>query len=510
MFYDWFLEHHASTIKDSMLYGVRRSAGLGNPPSPYYTNAVESMNSLLKLRTNFKKQELTVFICKLKELVDNQFAEVDKAVAGIGDYAMHEDYKKFCFTSARWFTLSEDQRQRALKRFQSILPAQKDVTLTQNIASSTSFTSQHSEGDENGSEEPPNRQHKDNLIAVLAIPQYIADTIWQRALALLQQDSNFALAPGNSGKAWLVTRSSSSKTTKPCFVQNHKGHYECETDCIYYQTSKVCAHIVAVAIKNGDLDRFITWHKKQDHQINTTKLAQSGLPMSCVGKKKAARKGVSKQKSAKIQKICAESDDASWKLRPALIGNSGTATTVQNQLSMSVNIHPSSSAVIMPSQISTLPSQATGIMPSQMPTLPSQATGIMPSQISTLPSQATGSQMSPIFPAPLNPFTLIFLHGNISVCSGCHQRFPRKPNGEYADPPYDMAIQHVEPRMYNSPITGMPNSKIGNAYYHVYLPCLQYNWPIISANDITIPFELKAMLLYEHKILLLRNLGITL
>ena len=227
--------------------------------------------------------------------------------------------------------------------------------------------------------------------------------------------------------------------------------------------------------------------------------------MSCVGKKKALRKGMSKQRSAKVQKICAESDDASWTLRPALIANSGTATTVQNQLSMSVNIHPSSSAVIMPSQISTLPSQAT-----QMSTLPSQATGIMPSQMSTLPLQATASQMSSVFRAPSNPFTLIFLHGNISVCSGCHQRFPRKPNGEYADPPYDMAIQHMEPRMYNSPIIGMPTSKIGNAYYHVYLPCLEYNWPTISANDIAIPFELKTMLLYEHKILLFCNLGITL
>ena len=143
----------------------------------------------------------------------------------------------------------------------------------------------------------------------------------------------------------------------------------------------------------------------------------------------------------------------------------------------------------------------------QMSTLPSQSTEIIPSQIS---SQLLSQQTSPVFPAPLNPFPLIFSHGNISVCSGCHQRFPRKPNGEYADPPYDMSIQHVEPRMYNSPITGMPTSKIGNAYYHVYLPCLQYNWPTISANDITIPFELKTMLLYEHKILLISNLGITL
>ena len=49
-----------------------------------------------------------------------------------------------------------------------------------------------------------------------------------------------------------------------------------------------------------------------------------------------------------------------------------------------------------------------------------------------------------------------------------------------------------------------------SAYYHMYPPCLQYNWLTISDNDITIPYELKTMLLYEHKILLLRNLGITL
>ena len=73
-----------------------------------------------------------------------------------------------------------------------------------------------------------------------------------------------------------------------------------------------------------------------------------------------------------------------------------------------------------------------------------------------------------------------------------------------------MAIQHVEPRRYNSPITGMPISKVGNAYYHVYLSCLQSNWPIVSASDINIILELQTMLQYEHKALLLHNLGITL
>jgi len=41
-------------------------------------------NSLLKLRTDYKKQEATTLISKLKELADNQFAKVDRVVSGIG------------------------------------------------------------------------------------------------------------------------------------------------------------------------------------------------------------------------------------------------------------------------------------------------------------------------------------------------------------------------------------------------------------------------------------------
>ena len=49
VFFTWFKTHCAGVMKDTMLRKVRQSAGLGDPPSPYYTNAVESMNSLLKV-----------------------------------------------------------------------------------------------------------------------------------------------------------------------------------------------------------------------------------------------------------------------------------------------------------------------------------------------------------------------------------------------------------------------------------------------------------------------------
>ena len=126
-----------------------------------------------------------------------------------------------------------------------------------------------------------------------------------------------------------------------------------------------------------------------------------------------------------------------------------------------------------------------------------------------MPVFPVSQQRMPVFPAPMSPFTIVLLHEHISVCVGCHQRFPRKPNGEYADPPYTMAIQHMEQRTYNSPITGIPTSKIGNAYYHAFLPCLQSNWPAVSASDIVIPSEVVLKLHSEHKLFLFHNCGIT-
>ena len=83
------------------------------------------------------------------------------------------------------------------------------------------------------------------------------------------------------------------------------------------------------------------------------------------------------------------------------------------------------------------------------------------------------------------------------------------PSGCYAAPPYNIAIQHMEERQFNSPITGMPTSRAGNAYYHVYLPCLRVNWPDFKGNELVIDPGIMAKLKPEHKHLLFANLGIT-
>ena len=55
-----------------MLSPIRQAAGLGNPPEPFYTNEIESINRINKRKTGYKASEWLEF-CKLaKELIDEQ------------------------------------------------------------------------------------------------------------------------------------------------------------------------------------------------------------------------------------------------------------------------------------------------------------------------------------------------------------------------------------------------------------------------------------------------------
>ena len=76
-FVNWFLTHKVGVIQNTMLRPIREECGLGNPPSIFTTNARESINTLLKRKLYYKKQELPVFIEKVKELVSEQKQDVE-------------------------------------------------------------------------------------------------------------------------------------------------------------------------------------------------------------------------------------------------------------------------------------------------------------------------------------------------------------------------------------------------------------------------------------------------
>ena len=59
------------------------------------------------------------------------------------------------------------------------------------------------------------------------------------------------------------------------------------------------------------------------------------------------------------------------------------------------------------------------------------------------------------------PFSLCFIRGNISVCIGCQNRYPKTKQ-----PPDDLCIKHQEWRQFTPHGTDVTQNKFSNVYYH--------------------------------------------
>ena len=72
-FYNWFVKEKAKDVKSSVLMSLREAAGLGGPPSPFYTNANASLNSMLHWKVKYKKAQWHKFNESMKELVKESY-----------------------------------------------------------------------------------------------------------------------------------------------------------------------------------------------------------------------------------------------------------------------------------------------------------------------------------------------------------------------------------------------------------------------------------------------------
>ena len=116
-FIDWFMKHKSSALKETMLRPVREKAGLGHPPSAFTTNASESINALLKNKVEYRRNELPMFLDKLKEAIDEQERELERAVISRGKYRFLSDYHYLVKQETDWFLrMTASQREAHLKK----------------------------------------------------------------------------------------------------------------------------------------------------------------------------------------------------------------------------------------------------------------------------------------------------------------------------------------------------------------------------------------------------------
>ena len=121
-------------------------------------------------------------------------------------------------------------------------------------------------------------------------------TIWSRAQSIATDETAIVAAPGDESA--YVVKSLSRK--RHHYVRPSKaGGFICDSDCLGYTSSKICAHTVAASLKAGKIGDLVTWYLRMKCKPNLTSLADSDKPASA-GKKPL--KGVTKKVSQKNPK----------------------------------------------------------------------------------------------------------------------------------------------------------------------------------------------------------------
>ena len=106
-FVSWFLTYKKGDIQHGLMRPVRQNASLGDPLAVFTTIASESINTVLKSKVHYRKSELPVLIDKLKEVIEEQDNEVERAVIGRGKYELCSEYKRLECDEQQWFLPEE-------------------------------------------------------------------------------------------------------------------------------------------------------------------------------------------------------------------------------------------------------------------------------------------------------------------------------------------------------------------------------------------------------------------
>jgi hypothetical protein len=104
-FFSWFKKNLAVVMKENVIASVRQNAGLGCPPEFYTQNTSKCCNSIVKRDAGGKK-EWSDFCTSLEDTAKSQARELEKAIYGIGEFRLSDDFKHLAKTADKWVKMT--------------------------------------------------------------------------------------------------------------------------------------------------------------------------------------------------------------------------------------------------------------------------------------------------------------------------------------------------------------------------------------------------------------------
>ena len=229
--------------------------------------------------------DVFTFAVTLKELVDIQEKEVEFAVVGTGEYALHPSYRALKVTANQWVQMTYDQQQASLRKIHGWNVQNVSPTRVSSVTAAVS--------------EVPNPVLKEILDAGV-------DWIPRDTLALIAAKATKLETEGNTvslpcvGSIDTVVVPSKSDPKKPHIVNIHpngKGEWD---NCHAYKFSFLCAHVIVACLKKSRLADFLRWlvtSKRKSGGVNYSEAISFGMPKGRGRKGEAPPRKRNKRKS---------------------------------------------------------------------------------------------------------------------------------------------------------------------------------------------------------------------
>ena len=503
-FFEYFKMHYSNVIRSTMLKDLRTFAGLGSPPGIFTTNGCESLNAVIKRKVEYKATEWPEFNNQLKQIVDGQRDEAIRSLSGRGQYRLCEQYQYLQVHPQAWIKMTPAQRCAVVKQFD-------DTSLRRSMSTSYEDTTSN----ESNAMSKSNMSVTSEHCSITSLPQATLNSIWAKALEYVTSSTDVVPAPGGDSKAKMV---SSRSNNSPHYVRAlTSGQYVCDSSCLQWKSSQICAHTVAVSESNSDLQSFLDWYIASKQQPNYTSLATHGLPAG-----RGRKGGVPKRQRSKAQPrtqvtvrrpaTCfGRFDDVNYNRAPpsaSCLSQSVSQTSSVSDIGVRSSCLPQS-----PLQANAGPSRLQSPLPESHLTAVSYSNTQSASHLTSVGSSApvlTQNQtitIHPSYPGPsqsnqslsTNPFFLRFVQGNIRVCQGCRSSL-RTVDGCVPKAPFDLAVARFERRSFRDKNGELHTPAREQAvHYHLKPSCIQVVAPNFVLSNVLIPADVRPLLTSVHK-----------
>jgi hypothetical protein len=273
-------------MKESMLKPVRIEAGLGDPPKEYTNNDPEAANFMVKHALKFDSKRPHEFIDEIKNLIETQFRNEDRAVFGKGPCEIRPEFQHLAVNDQQWSKLGSEEKMRKLSKYlesgmgEKRLLEKRDAATKESASASVAMLLPVTA----------------STSGVTTVPKPILGAMFDKANRLLQASNHVVPKPGASDGSFIVA---GHGNTFHVVTPGKGSSLKCDGNCVNRSTS-ICEHVLAVAQVRGTLKEFLTWYRKSKKGPQLLEMALDSGPKNA-GKKPSRRKRTNKKKTAVTQ-----------------------------------------------------------------------------------------------------------------------------------------------------------------------------------------------------------------